>query len=301
VRERLDRTAARLLAAFAEAGVAALLLKGPVFARVLYKPGEEREYNDVDILVEPAALERARELLRAMGCICVREGLGVEDVGGGLHAEAWGMEDVAVDLHWRLPATEAPAEVTWKVLYEPHQVIDLDGHRVATLSRAGLALHIATHTAQHGGKYGLGLADLELALERWPRDVWSQAEALAHEISATEAFAAGLQLAPAGRELARTLALPDATQLNWTPVDEWPRGTYHLKAFAMARSATDRARVVRSALLPPAKWILSEYPWAWQGRPLLIVAYAMHMMRAPLWGSRALRFHRQRARLSSQR
>lgn len=299
VRNGLDRTAAQLFAAFTEAGIGALLLKGPVLARVLYRPGEEREYNDVDILVEPAALERARELLRTRGWMCLREALGVEDVGGGLHAETWVIEDITVDLHWRLPGTEAPADTTWKVLYPPHQLIDLDGRCVETLSQAGLALHIALHTAQHGGKYNLGPPDLKLALERWPLDVWRRAKALAYEINATEAFAVGLQLAPAGRELARRLALPEITQLNWTPADEWPRGTFHLRALANARSPWQRAHVIRRALLPPANWILSEYPWAERRRALLIVAYAMHVLRAPLWGSRALRFHRRRVRSSS--
>jgi hypothetical protein len=286
------------LAAFDDAGVAALLLKGPVVARVLYKPSEERMYNDVDILVEPAALERARLALRERGFMCLQDELGVEDIGGALHAEEWAAGAVPVDLHWRLPATEAPAEVTWKALYASHQLIDLKAHRVATLSRAGLALHIAIHAAHHGDRHGPGLRDLELALERWPPTVWGDAAALAREIGATDAFAVGLRLAPAGRELAHTLALPDVSQLNWTPADEWPRGTYRLRAFASAGSLTGRARVVRRALLPPSRWILREYPWARRRRPLQVAAYALHLMRAPLWGSRALRFHRRHVRSS---
>jgi hypothetical protein len=286
------------LAAFEDAGVAALLLKGPVLARVLYKPGEERMYYDIDILVEPVALERARLALREWGFMSLQEGLGVEDVGGALHAEEWAAGAVAVDLHWRLPETWAPAEVTWEALYASHQLIDLEGHRVATLGRAGLALHIAIHAAHHGGQHGPGVHDLELALERWPPLVWGDAAVLARETNATDAFAAGLRLAPTGEELARRLALPDVSQLNWIPPGQQPRGTYYLRAFANAGSLTGRARVARRALLPPSKWIVWEYPWARRGRPLQIVAYAVHLMRAPLWGSRALRFHRRHARSS---
>jgi hypothetical protein len=94
------------------------------------------------------------------------------------------------------------------------------------------------------------------------------------------------------------LALPDVSQLNWTPADEWPRGSYHLRAFANAGSLTGRARVVRRALLPPSRWILWEYPWARRWRPLQVAAYAMHLMRAPLWASRALRFRRRHVRSS---
>jgi hypothetical protein len=276
--------------------VAALLLKGPTIARVLYEPGEERMYSDVDILVEPAALERARAVLRGREGVCVHENLGVEDVGGGLHSEDWLLGHVVVDLHWRLPATDAPSEVIWKALYGPHQLIDLKGRRVHALSRAGLALHIAIHAAWHKGQHRPGIRDLELALERWPPEVWDDASGLAREIGASEAFAAGLQLAPAGRALARASTIVDVSQLNWTPVDEWPRGTYHLRAFAKAGSLTGRARLVRRALLPSSRWILREYPWARRWGPLQIAAYTIHLGRAPLWALRALRFHRLHAR-----
>ena len=255
-------------------------------------------YDDVDILVEPAALERARLTLRERGGMCLQEGLGVEDVGGALHAEEWTVGAVPVDLHWRLPATEAPPEVAWKALYASHQFIHLDGRRVATLSRAGLALHVAIHAAHHGAQHGPGLRDLELALERWPAAVWGDAAALAREISGMDAFVVGLALDPAGQELTRTLALPAVSQLNWTPANQKPRGTYYLRAFANAGSLTGRARVVRRALLPPSRWILREYPWAKRWRPLRIAAYAMHLMRAPLWGSRALHAHWRHVRSS---
>ncbi len=251
---------------------------------------------DVDILVDPAALERARGALRDRGYMCIQEQLGIEDGGGALHAEEWVAGTTTVDLHWRLPASEAPADVTWKALYASHQLIDLKGQRVASLNRAGLALHIAIHAAQHGNRHAAGRRDLELALERWPPAVWGDAAALSLEIGAAESFVVGLQLAPAGRELARTLTLPDVSQLNWMPAGEWPRGTHHLRAFAAAGSLTARARVVRRALVPPSRWILWQYPWARRWQPLQVAAYAMHLMRAPLWGSRALRSHRRHGR-----
>jgi hypothetical protein len=294
--DHLDATATAVLAAFNRAGVAALLLKGPVLARVLYTREERRNYGDVDILVEPSALGRAREVLREGGWVCVQERLGVEDVGGGLHGETWIAGDVVVDLHWRLAVTEAPAQAAWNALYARHQLIDLAGHRVATLDRSGLALHVATHAAQHGSRHPPGLRDLELALARWPPEVWSDAAGLAREVGATAAFAAGLHLARAGRELARTLDLAEASQSNWAPLHEWPRGTYHLTAFAEAGSFAARARVVQRALVPPPRWILWEHPWARRALPLLIPAYGAHLMRSPVWAARALRFYRRRAK-----
>jgi hypothetical protein len=293
-RDQLDATAATLLAAFDRTGVHSLLLKGPVLARVLYEPAEERTYGDVDILVEPAALERARGTLRRGGWVCLREVFGVEDIGGGLHGEVWFADGVMVDLHWQLPGAEAPAQIAWESLYAMHEPIEVAGECVAMPNRAALALHVATHAAQHASMHPRGLRDLELALERWPPDVWVDAADLAHEIGATTAFAAGLQLAPAGQELAGMLNLPDAAHLGWAPLHEWPRGTYHLRAFINAESFTARTRIVRRALLPPPRWILWEYPWARRWRLLQIAAYAMHFIQAPLWAARTLRFHRRR-------
>ncbi len=293
LREEIDTAAVQLWEAFDEAGIAALLLKGPVLARVLYEPGEQRRYVDLDILVDPAAMERARALLQDLGCTCVQEELGVEDPGGGFHSEDWVLGLVTVDLHWRLPVTNVDPETAWRPLQASRQLIDLNGHRVATMSRAGLALHIAIHAAQHQGLHGSRQRDLELALERWPSDVWDEAAALAGEIGAGDAFAAGIQLLPPGRALACRLGLPDVSELNWTAIDAWPRGTYHVRAFASAGSLRDRARIARRALLPPSRWIVGEYPWARRWRPLQIAAYTMHIMRAPAWTLRALRFRRR--------
>ena len=49
----LDLAAARASAALRDAGIRAILLKGPVIARWLYDDGSERNYGDVDLLVAP--------------------------------------------------------------------------------------------------------------------------------------------------------------------------------------------------------------------------------------------------------
>jgi hypothetical protein len=100
---------------------------------------------------------------------------------------------------------------------------------------------------------------------------------------------------PTGSALARDLGLPDHAQLDWAPVHESgrPRGTFHLKEFAEAESLGVRARVLRHAVLPPREWIIWQHPWARRGAPLVIVAYAAHVMRAPLWAARAWRYRRR--------
>jgi hypothetical protein len=64
-----DVTTARLLAALRQAGVRAIMLKGPVVAEWLYQ-GAVRLYGDCDILVSEEELDAAEAVLEDLGfCI----------------------------------------------------------------------------------------------------------------------------------------------------------------------------------------------------------------------------------------
>ena len=58
----------------------------------------------------------------------------------------------------------------------------------------------------------------------------------------------------------------------------------------------ERVRAVRRALLPSRAWILFQYPAAQRGGVWLIAARAHHLLRAPLWAARALRYRREARR-----
>ena len=298
-RAKLDATAADVFGAFAAAGVDALLLKGPALARLLYAAGESRGYSDVDVLVAPADLERARTALARAGYADVSGALGIDDVAGVVHDETWVGPDpeghATIDLHLRLPGATVPPERVWAALAPRRTTIEIGGRAIAVLDRAGLALHVATHAAQHGAAHAKGLVDLRLGLERWPDEVWREAAALAAEIGAQEAFAGGLRLVADGAALAARLGLAATT----APAggDERPRGTFHLEALSTARGPRARADILRRALLPRPAWIHYTYPWSRGGRPRLLAAYAVHVARAPAWALRAWR-HRRGARRS---
>jgi Uncharacterised nucleotidyltransferase len=305
-RTRADAEAVRVLDALTRAGVDALLLKGAALARILYHPDEARGYYDVDLLVVPGELRVAGQAIAGLGYRNINELRGIDDVAGSLHAEVWsalvdGLGNLLIDLHWRLDGCQASPEAAWKVLKARRAFTDLGGRRVPTLDQTGLALHLALHAAQHGPGDLQAVGDLERGLERWPRDTWRQAALLAHELWATEAFAAGLRLVPAGAALARQLRLPPADPLLWAIAhrDTRPRGTFHLDAFAQASSLRERTDVLRRALLPSPAWIRWEYRWAGEGRARPLVAYIIHIGRAPFWAARAWRFRRRARRAAS--
>ncbi len=281
-----------------------LLLKGPALARALYRPGEHRGYSDVDLLVAPRDLARARQTLAERGYVNATEGLGVDDVAGVLHSETWaraveaGLEHVLVDLHWRLFGCQASAESAWEALTARRAWVELDGRRVAVLAPEGLALHVATHAAQHGPGDAKAMADLARGVERWAASVWREAARLAADLGATASLAAGLRLNPRGAELARELGLPRTDQLDWAILhrEARPRGAFHLQAMARARGPRQRLEVLRRSLLPTRRWIAYQYPWAAASRVRLVAAYGAHLLRAPVWAARAWRYRRRERR-----
>lgn len=301
----LDAAAVEVLKCFSGRDVEALLLKGPALAQLLYRPGEERIYVDVDLLVAPRDRTKARHALAELGYRNISETLGIDDIGGVVHEESWfgsgpgADRDLLIELHLSLAGARAQPEAVWDALVPRRRTwIELHGHEVPVLDPEGLAMHLATHAAQHGPRYAKGLHELALGLERWPFEVWERAAALAREIDAVAAFAGGLRLSPVGSELSRTLGLAPDDRLDWEirHADTRPRGTFHLEALVGTPGLLPRVAIIRRALLPSRQWIAWQYAWARSGRWRLWLAYAAHWARAPRWAIRAWRFRRRAER-----
>jgi hypothetical protein len=299
----LDAAAAGVFEVFIRRDVDGLLLKGAALARLLYDVPDQRRYADIDLLVAPDDRPAARAALEELGYRNASALVGVDDIGGVIHAETWLATPVdvryplVVDLHLHLAGAKAPVERVWGALKARSTHIELQGRQVPVLDRAGLAMHLALHAAQHGQGYLKGCRELLRALDRWPLEVWREAAGLADEIEATEAFAAGLRLVDSGAELAETLGLPPTTRLDWElRQTARPRGRFHLQAFLQAPDMRARAHVLRRALLPHPAWMIRQYTWAADGRARMLAAYLLHLARSPAWALRALRFRRREKR-----
>lgn len=305
-RERLDAVAVEAIEALREGGIDAVVLKGAALAETLYGPDLERGYFDIDLMIAPPARAEATPVLTTLGYTNVITERGVDDVAGVLHAEAWSRLDaeignVMIDLHWKLYGAFAPPEVAWDTLRAGAEPMTLAGQVVLRLSRPALALHTALHLAQHGPDDAKAAADLRLALTRWDQDVWRDAAQLAVELQAIDAFAAGLRLSPEGTLVADDLAVFPSEQAAWDMAHRHlrPRGADHLSALAAAGTLGARAHLLRRALLPSAAWIRSEIRWAHRSRGHMAAAYLLHLVRTPLWATRAYRFARSRSRGST--
>jgi hypothetical protein len=307
-RAELDAAAVEVLERFEGAGVRSLLLKGPVLARLLYgSQGPHRDYFDIDLLVGPADLSKAREALAGLGYRWGYEERGIDDVAGVVHAELWAQRGdhgpLWVDLHKRLAGCRASDDVVWAALWRRRTSIEFAGREIAVLGEGGLALHLALHAAQGGPDEPKAIDDLARGIEHWAPKVWRDAAELAEEVQGVAAFGAGLRLVPSGARLAEVLDLPSTPRLDWEVRHRQlrPRGAFHIEAIGGARGLRERADLLRRSLLPTREWIVSEYRWAGRSRVHLLAGYVRHLLRSPLWAVRALRFELRARRLGARK
>jgi hypothetical protein len=278
---RIDWGTAEVLKTFEAAGIQSLLLKGATFARWLYANDHPRPYGDCDLLVRPGDLDRARERLAALGFKPVYEEGEMPDWWRE-HAVAWlrHSDAVAVDLHHTLDGVGVDDEALWRTLASNRETVEVAGYPAPALAVPGRALHIALHAAQHGSMWAPVVDEVELAVGRTDTEVWEAAASLAAELQAMSAFAAGLRLAPAGRELADRLKLPTdqsvGTVLRSTTPPAVALGFHQL---AQADGLRARLTILWHKLFPPPTFMRKWSRLARQGRLGLTLAYAYR----PVW------------------
>lgn len=92
-----------ITAAFAEAGIPAAIVKGPVFAERLYRMSTDRPFTDIDLLTAPENLARANASLPALGFVALTKQ--VWDRSDSNQEYKWGRSDnpnVLIELHGNL-------------------------------------------------------------------------------------------------------------------------------------------------------------------------------------------------------
>ncbi|MBU1660855.1 MAG: nucleotidyltransferase family protein, partial [Chloroflexi bacterium] len=150
----LFRELDRILAAFAEANIPVILLKGAALAQTIYPDPALRPMGDLDLLVEKDDLERAVASAQNLGywedIVELRPGLSWE-MGLGHHIHLQNEQHANLELHWRLIGgaddwRSPPAEWVWAQAEQsdpkkPYQVLNTHAH----------ILYISAHQAlQHG-------------------------------------------------------------------------------------------------------------------------------------------------------
>jgi hypothetical protein len=279
---RTDRATAQVVSALCHAEVPSLLLKGPAIARALY-PAGGRSYEDCDLLVPESALAEAGDALRRAGFEPTIEPGDDLVAEWQRHSQTWVRADdrVCVELHWRLTHVGASPQQAWQTLSRDAGATTVCGVEVPTPAPPQLAAIVVLHVASHGGEWRQPLEDLKLALARFDRAVWTEATAVARELEAEGAFAAGLRRVAEGDRLAGELGLGKELPLRvaLTADDVPPRGRLGATLIDELRRAPGLAakmRLIGRAAFPsPAYMRLNRKPLARFGPVGLAAAYAI--------------------------
>jgi hypothetical protein len=264
----IDGTAARVVEAFASAGVRCILLKGASLSD-LYEGG--RQYSDVDLLVAPATLDSAERALAR---------LGFELRHDDPHSRIWRRDVLDVDLHTTLVGAGVERARVWEVLSGQTETIAVGGAQVEALNGPGRALHVVLHAAQHGFEEPKPREDVRRAVERFSDDLWRAAADLAGELGAEAAFWAGLGVEPTAIELRSRLSIERVSGTE----TELRAATAPPTAVGLLRLARTPGLRAKSALVwheafPSKAFLLNWSPLARRGRLGLGLAYIWR----PVW------------------
>ena len=277
----VDQVTATIAAQFEAGGIAAILLKGPGFARLLYDGVAERTYNDTDLLIRERDRARAEQMLQETGFH--RLDCDIDWLGPGpkyAHTFRRLSDGAAVDLHWRLSGTTALAQDVWSLVSEHTTRLAVGGKPIETLDAPATALLVALHNAHHGTGRPRTLEDLDRAVERFDLPAWRAAARMAELLGASEPFAAGLRLTSAGDVLATRLGLERHASLEiWLKSNPHGFGAFALDRLASTSTLRGRLGLCMRLLVPSRRVMYKYSPLARRGRLGLALAYLTRPVR----------------------
>jgi hypothetical protein len=272
--------------------VPAILLKGPVIARWLYRSGREaRGYRDIDLLVPLPKALLAVEALRRLGfddlfASAVEQGASgharvlVRSAERPTSPDAIGSAMVAVDLHQTLHGVRASPEKVWEAIQGSAETMTILDTEIAIPGEAARTLHVALHAGAQGAYTGHPVEDLRRALDVVEEKSWWAAAELAAQLDAVPLFAAGLAMEPQGRALAKRLGIPSSGDVDSRlRAGAAPALSFGLTRLRSTEGLGAKGRLIARELVPTPEFMRIWSPLARRGPVGLALAYAYR----PFW------------------
>ncbi|MCZ3385793.1 MAG: nucleotidyltransferase family protein [Actinomycetia bacterium] len=235
-----------------EAGVRALVIKGPTIAEWLY-PGEERVSADADIMVSPGQYQAAVAALVSRGFVDYAEG--VHDAERTPHAVTFTRTDPqvgghTVDLHHYFPGIEVDPGVAFESLWSGRTEAQTGGVAAWFPDLPSRLLIIVLHAAR-GALTPKVLEDQRRAWELCGVELFTRSRELAEELDALAAFRVGLECVEETRHLVGELGLEAVpVPAHWALWNQGASGTaVHLEE-ALQRPWRERPAFVGRWLFP---------------------------------------------------
>lgn len=272
-----DRVTAEVVGALRADGIRSILLKGASYKAWLYADGTPRAYRDTDLLVAPADVAAAEDVLGRLGF--AHDPLDDLAFDKPWHGHEWirASDGAAVDLHRTLIGVSVRPEMTWTVLGRSTEPLAVGGTTVEVLDAPRRALHVALHAAQDGRRKRTSAQDLDRAVALLGLEVWRAAADVAAELGADAAMAAGLRLADGGAAIAAALGLPEQVPSGVRLRAEGaPPEAVALDWFA-GLGPGGKIRWAVSKAFPPPAFLRAWTPVARRGRLGLAVAYPLRL------------------------
>ena len=170
----------KILHAFNEANIAILLFKGPALAYTVYPQAHLRTYHDIDALIRPADLERARTLLSGMGFSFYEEYranvINSKRTGYNFtlkREDSW--LEVLLELHTAPHESEIGTDFDIAALWANAQPITILGEQTLTLNPVDHLLYLCWHYRFHSFSRLLWLYDVVVLLRTYADDLdWAR-------------------------------------------------------------------------------------------------------------------------------
>jgi hypothetical protein len=143
----------QVLQAFESAGMRALAYKGPALAAALYGDVALRETSDLDILVDPASLAVAREVLLSLGYRPHFQHSRKQEearLRSDCECEFFSSDGkTMVDLHWQITERHLSPRFNFENLWARRRMVSLGNQCVPTFSAEDTTLLLAVHGGKH--------------------------------------------------------------------------------------------------------------------------------------------------------
>jgi hypothetical protein len=189
----LTRELLNLLDLFERAAIPVVAFKGIVLAWSLYGNPALRRVGDLDLLVRPPDLLRAREMLVSAGYRCpYPDDLRLFRLGRQIPLVS--KSAVVADLHWSLAPSWLCYGLDTDAVWTRLNTVQIAGREVRTLAPEDLLLFLCVHGAKHSWCSLDLLADLARLIERGQLD-WDRVIARASSRRISRMVFSGLLLA----------------------------------------------------------------------------------------------------------
>jgi len=151
---RFSAELARIARGFAERGVEALAYKGPLLAQLLYGDPATRQFGDLDFLVRPADVARAKAALRDLGYelqlhLSPRQERAYLRSGYEYVFALGGQRDL-LELQWRILPKFYAIESDLEAMFQRSVDVTIEGFRLRNPGPEDLMLALCVHAAKHG-------------------------------------------------------------------------------------------------------------------------------------------------------